>query len=370
MGGGELDETEIQVLAGSPLSRVRNVSQKRSETACPLGDDSETVFGVETLPPVVSQQVLDPEALAAAIRNTDFQPCQLSVRPSPSWIARVMCENVCLDFASLGPAMLFSGSMPQDCYTLVFVTECPEKGRSFNFALEHNDGYMGFFPPGGMLDAYTPEGYANATLTVTSAVFLSAVERLFPEMPEGVLKRGAGMRIGADEQVRMRGLLAAVMAGIEDRAEPLVGSEVRKNLEGELLDVFLGALRSGCGALVPNPGRRFEGRLRRLRQARDYLADRLHEPVSVADLCGELGLSRRGVELLFQDSLGIGPNAFLRHQRLHGVRRALRAASPEPGLVKESALQWGFWHMGHFSREYRSLFGESPSMTLSRQTHA
>ena len=127
--------------------------------------------------PVVSQQILDPEALAAAIRNANFQPCQLSVRPSPSMLARVMCQGVCLDFASLGPAMLFSGSMPQDCYSLVFVTECPENGHSFNFAVEHTAGYMGFFPPGGMLDAYTPEGYANATLTVPAALFLAAVER-------------------------------------------------------------------------------------------------------------------------------------------------------------------------------------------------
>ena len=316
--------------------------------------------------PVVSQQVLDPEALAAAIRNADFQPCQLSVRSSPSMIARVMCENVCLDFASLGPAMLFSGSMPQDCYTLVFVTECPEKGRSFNFALEPNDGYMGFFPPGGMLDAYTPEGYANATLTVTSAVFLSAVERLFPEMPEGVLKRGAGMRIGADEQARLRRLLSGVMAGIGDRTQPLADSGARKQLESELLDVFLAALRNGCEALVKCPGVRAEGR--RLRQARDYVADHLHEPVSVADLCGALGLSRRGVELLFHDSLGIGPAAFLRNQRLHGVRRALRAAPPVAGMVKQTAFAWGFRHMGHFSQEYRALFGESPSVTLSRQS--
>ena len=326
---------------------------------------------MEELPaPVVSQQILDPEALVAAVRNADFVPCQLSLRPSPSMIARVICQRVCLDFASLGPAMLFSGSMPQDCYTLVFVTECPGKGRSFNFAAEHTDGYMGFFPPGGMLDAYTPEGYANATLTVPAAVFLAAVERSFPEIPEGVLKRGAGMRIGMEEQARLRGLLSGVMVGIMDPAGPLAGDAARKHLERELLETFLAALRAGCGSLVPSPGRRVEARLRRLRQARDYVADHLHKPIRLEDLCGALGLSRRGVELLFQDSLGIGPSAFLRHQRLHGVRRTLLTNASAPGAVKESALAWGFWHMGHFSREYRALFGESPSMTLSRQTRS
>lgn len=317
-------------------------------------------------PPVVSKQILDPEGLNAAIRNASFQLCQLSVRPLPSMLARVMCQNVCLDFASIGPAMLFCGSMPKDCYTLVFVTECPEKGRSFNFAAEHTDGYMGFFPPGGMLDAYTPEGYGNATLTIPAAVFLGAVEKSFPEIPDGILKRGAGMRIGAAEQSRLRGLLSSVRSGIEDGTGPLADERVRRHLEVALLDAFLTIMRGGCGSLVLPPGRRIEGRLRRLRQARDYVADHLHQPILVDDLCGVLGLSRRGVEVLFQDSLRIGPSAFLRHQRLHGVRRTLLTTPPVHGVVKESALKWGFWHMGHFSREYRELFGESPSATSAR----
>jgi AraC family transcriptional regulator, ethanolamine operon transcriptional activator len=28
------------------------------------------------------------------------------------------------------------------------------------------------------------------------------------------------------------------------------------------------------------------------------------------------------------------------------------------------ATDWGFWHMGHFARDYRAMFGESPSRTL------
>jgi AraC-like DNA-binding protein len=236
--------------------------------------------------------------------------------------------------------------------------------------MEHNDGYMGFFPPGGMLDAYTPEGYGNATLTVRCADFLAAVERSFPEIPEHVLKHGAGVRIGAVEQRRLRGLLSAIIAGMDSLADPLAGETMRQHLERELLAAFLTALRGGCRPPVPSPGQRKVGRQRRLRQVRDYISDHLHEPVTLEDLCVVSGLSRRGVELLFQDLLGIGPTALLRHQRLHGVRRTLLATPSGAGVVKESALQWGFWHMGHFSNEYRSLFGELPSETSARAAHS
>lgn len=207
---------------------------------------------------------------------------------------------------------------------------------------------MGFFPPGGEMDAYTPEGYANGTLTVPAAVFLAAVEKSFPEILDAVLKRGASLRIGAAEQTRLRGLLSAVFAEVGNSAEPLVGILARKHLERVLLDTFLAALRGGCESLIPSPGRRAEGRMRRLRLARDYVMDHLHEPIQLEDLCGSVGLSRRGVELLFNDSLGIGPTAFLRHQRLHGVRCSLLTTPPARGAVRETALDWGFWHMGPF----------------------
>ena len=264
--------------------------------------------------------------------------------------------------------MLFSGSMPRDCFTLVFVTKCPQKGRSFNFSVEHNDGYLGFFPPGGLLDAYTPEGYTNATLTVPEAVFLDAVERMFPEIPQSILKTGAGVRVGELEHSHLCGLLADVMAGIQKPAGTFANEVVRKCLESSLLDAFLMALRSACGSWFKPLGQRADGRLRNLRRARNYLAAHLGAPVQLADLCGELELSRRGVEKLFRDTLGIGPITFLRHQRLHGVRRALLASSPMPGQVKRTAIEWGFWHMGHFTTEYRELFGESPSKTLSRRS--
>ena len=46
--------------------------------------------------------------------------------------------------------------------------------------------------------------------------------------------------------------------------------------------------------------------------------------------------------------------------------RAFKEGPPRPGVVKQVALAWGFWHMGHFARECRELFGESPSKTVSR----
>lgn len=346
---------------------VKTLSQIRTETAFRFATHLRIITGMPASQmPVFAQTILHPEGLTAAIRSASLEPCQLSASPMASRLARVSCPKVCLDFVEIGPAMLFSGVMPRDCYTLIFVTECPTAGRSFNFATEHLDGYLGFFPPGGAVDAFTPAGYENATLTIPSAEFHLAVERRFPEISNKLLKSGGGMRVGTSEQSHLRTLFKAVMEAIQDPTSPLTSLLARRDLETRLLDAFVGALRSGAGHLVSTPNLRMSGRLKHLRQARDFIKDHASEAIHSEALRENLGMSPRGIEVLFRSSLGITPNAFIRHQRLHGVRRELLAAKYKPKAISEIALKWGFWHMGHFSVNYRSLFGESPTQTLHR----
>jgi AraC-like DNA-binding protein len=316
--------------------------------------------------PVTSLHVLDPEMLVAAIRDAHLETCQLSSSPALSSALRVECPRLCLDLVSLGPAMLFSGAMPGNCYALSFVLACPGGGHSFNFAMEHTDGYMGFFPPGGVLDSCTPKGCVNGSLTVPIAEFEAAVARNFPEIPDPILAQGAGLRVGPDAQVHLRALLAAVQETVREGMNPWGHAAACRSLESELLNAFLAALRSAFPHREPRHTQRVSRRLGRLRQARDFIAAHMHQPLHLEDLCLELGLSAGGTENLFRDFVGLGPIAFLRHQRLHRARRALVRAQPAPGGVKKAALEAGFWHLGRFSRDYRAFFGEPPSETLAQ----
>lgn len=312
---------------------------------------------------ITALRLQDPLGLGSAIRGAVLRPVQLDRHPQPCRLVRMPTGAACLDFAFLGPAMQFSGAMPAGCYTLVFVLACPQPGHSFNFEVEHGCGYLGFFPPGGLLDAVTPAGYANATLTVPVAEFEAALATHFPGIPRRVLARGAGMRVGPSAQADLRRLLQEVEAAAWDAERPLESGLVRRRLERDLLAAFVAALRSGCDLLVPPQPVRVAARHRRLRQAQDFIATHSRQPIYLEDLCGATGLSVRGLENLFRDFFGLGPMAYLRHQRLHGVRRALREETPAPGVVKRLALEWGFPHLGRFARDYRALFGEPPRKT-------
>lgn len=97
-------------------------------------------------------------------------------------------------------------------------------------------------------------------------------------------------------------------------------------------------------------------------RARDRIESTPQEPITVAELCDAVHVSRRTLQACFQDVLGLSPLAYLRAMRLNGARRALAAGAS----VTDAALDWGFWHLGQFSADYRRMFGELPSKTVAR----
>ncbi|AVS86508.1 AraC family transcriptional regulator, partial [Paracidovorax avenae] len=83
-------------------------------------------------------------------------------------------------------------------------------------------------------------------------------------------------------------------------------------------------------------------------------------------LCRHLHVTRRTLQNHFHAVLGQSPAEFLKAVRLNACRRALRTAAPGE-TVQELAERWGFFHMGHFSQDYKALFGEAPSRTLRQR---
>lgn len=130
-------------------------------------------------------------------------------------------------------------------------------------------------------------------------------------------------------------------------------------LVGYLTSLVLTAMR----APLPSPS--FPGRCRIVEQAIAFALSRGAEPVTVGELCARARVSRRMLNYCFQDVLNTNPVHYLKAVRLNGVRRELRQAESGPGVIRDVAGRWGFWHFSHFAREYRLLFGELPSDTLS-----
>ena len=101
--------------------------------------------------------------------------------------------------------------------------------------------------------------------------------------------------------------------------------------------------------------------------AETLMRDRINTPITLTDLCQELKTSQRSLYYAFEESFSLPPMQYLKILRLHGVHRALKSANPQTAKVTKIAGNYGFWHMGQFSTDYRIMFGESPSTTLKKE---
>jgi AraC family ethanolamine operon transcriptional activator len=105
------------------------------------------------------------------------------------------------------------------------------------------------------------------------------------------------------------------------------------------------------------------------RRAEEFLDSHLDEPVTIREICRAVGGRSRTLHIAFQECFGISPVKYAKDLRLNAVRRQLLNAAP--GItVTDVAMRWGFFHLGRFSQQYRSRFGEYPSATLRNRVCA
>ncbi len=78
-----------------------------------------------------------------------------------------------------------------------------------------------------------------------------------------------------------------------------------------------------------------------------------------------MGVSYRKLYSAFMLTRGESAFIHLKRRRLMMAHQVLSNAGSEATLVKTVALDHGFWHFSNFSKDYRKLFGETPSETLA-----
>jgi len=103
-----------------------------------------------------------------------------------------------------------------------------------------------------------------------------------------------------------------------------------------------------------------------IKTVRDLLHSKLEEPASIATLANELGISERQLHNVFKSEYGMTPKKYLQNLRLNAIKKELLHADRNKTKIIDVALKYHFFHMGHFAAEYKKMFAETPSFTLSR----
>lgn len=98
-------------------------------------------------------------------------------------------------------------------------------------------------------------------------------------------------------------------------------------------------------------------------RALKWLRGRLSEPIQLEQLAQVAGVRPRTLETHFRMFLGTTPLGWVRRMRLARARHDLVRTGAS---VTDTAFANGFTQLGRFAAQYRKVFGELPSRTVSR----
>ena len=84
---------------------------------------------------------------------------------------------------------------------------------------------------------------------------------------------------------------------------------------------------------------------------------------SIHEIAEKVNTTPRNLQLIFRKHRNYTPMQFLKERKLHRARLAILNSNGE-SLIKQIAFNAGFTDMSSFSRDYRNLFGELPSLTV------
>jgi AraC-like DNA-binding protein len=141
--------------------------------------------------------------------------------------------------------------------------------------------------------------------------------------------------------------------------------EVARALEQEMLHAVVHCLAADDAGDIVKTRRRHAAVVVRFEEV---LTKHIDRKPNMQALCAEVGVAERTLRMCCAEVLGVSPTRYLLLRRLNRARAALRRADPSTATVAEVARNNQFLEFGRFAVTYRSIFGESPSTTLQRNS--
>jgi AraC family ethanolamine operon transcriptional activator len=305
-----------------------------------------------------SHQFRDIDAFSEALPGQRATLLQFNAEHFKGEIVKVQVGDLQLIRIASNCRVYTSGAKAADGIIFSICLLSPKQSLISHKTALPQDSLFGF-DPARDVDLVTPEQIQMAVIIIPIAKlqqYLHDVERddldaKFFQQNYIQLTNNAQRELNT--YLRQLFYLATTNPQFLQRSQPLI--------TGDLLPLLVNCFSAEvCPRLRIHPFRRAD----LVQQAEAFISANLDQPLTLEAICKAVKTSKSALSYGFHDIFGISPMAYLKLIRLNGVYRSLKASQPNSAAVSGIANQYGFWHMGHFSNDYKQMFGESPSETL------
>ena len=308
-------------------------------------------------PPVWAERFRsdDLDEVRETVARTDGEHSRVAHAMGPLGyeVAWLNGEIVSMAWARVALPTTLRGALPN----VVLHVEIPEGGRyrfgRREYEIGHSDAL--FIANGWEFSRRCPPGTSFA-IDLDKDALIGEIAARRPGKP--------GSRILTTQRLTMndssRASLLAVVATVVQARAPGTSVETARRCEAELLGVVADLLLAQSAVVHTR-----QATNARIADVENWIEANLDRPITSGQLCRIAGVSKRGLEKIFESRRGMSPMRFVTERRLAAAERMLRAASPGEDVTRV-ALGLGFNHAGRFSALYRQTYGELPSQALKR----
>ena len=319
----------------------------------------------ELIPNMVNfQSTKDFEQQAELLQGWNQGYSQLSPGSFEGYVSELRFDDVHLFIEYSSQSLLQNGCLADDVIAVGMPLQFDGNGLFCGASCDHQS--MHIFSGKSGFEFYSPTQLVMAVISVKRDTLLATLNAEDAEHVLQHLSKAKLIQLDSVISNTVREFMTGIFTTIQQHPQLLKSVRQRAQLSQTIMSLLVECLTDGkktsakaldCSAMTSARCRDI------IAETRNMVHKNADTPISVAEVCFQLGVSRRTLQYCFQNLLDTTPMAFLRAERLNGVRRMLRTEIS----VTEAAAHWGFWHFGHFAHEYKKMFGELPSVTSKRR---
>ena len=295
------------------------------------------------IPSIHHMRFFDSEFLKSVVSDSDTRHQQVTAGRFEGKIKRVILPDIIIDHGEYNLKLIAQGAFSPNTVTLMIIHRMDEIGKVCGADLI-----------GGSLIVLPV--YADAEFTIPPHTSWTAIN-----VPKAHLAK-YGLKVDTTKLFTLDKKSFFQFSQTYSRLEKQLseGKESQEVLQDMILSHFIQTIESLDNKLEL---RYSDGYLMAL-NVRDYITEHIDEPVQMYKLCQLTNKSVRTIEITFKQVFNLTVRDYHSCYRLSLVRQTL--IHDKNISVSNAALQYGYFHLGRFSNNYKKLFGELPSQTLRK----
>lgn len=309
------------------------------------------------------QTSADFEQQATLLNGWNQGYTQLSAGGFAGYVSEIRFADLHLFLEYSSQSLLQQGQLAAD--TIALGVPLSYSGNGLFCGSACNQQSMHIFSGTNGFEFFSPTQLLMAGISVHSDALVDKLNDEDSATALGHMTQANLLNIEATKAQALRELMVGAFAMITDSPQLLHSTQNQASLRQSVLSLLTECLIDTTETVDKTTQQLVitQAKCRDIIAAtRELVLQNVDRPISVAEVCQQLGVSRRTLQYCFHNLLNTTPMAYLRAQRLNGVRSMLKNAHS----VTAAAAHWGFWHFGHFSQEYKKMFAELPSNTFKK----